>query len=397
MKNKLFSCNTLSVPSSHATRRKRECWLPKSRQGKTRGIAVAPFRCLVAMPPEGCTRVGKLPGCPSLDRGSREAEVGFEPRIFLSSVNLRPNHLGHLAQVDTSSRISEVVRNCHHQVFSLRGFLQNNGRIFQTVVELPIITFETVVLVQCNSIQSPKPNDPYLPWGFPEEFDLCDAVRVTDLKKITQCIGDGAQIDFLDGFGRTPLHYACQHGSYEATKMLLGNKAKVNIMDANRTTPLHLAAGGNHSAITKLLLLNGADIKVECLSGCRAVDFAPYGSETWQVLVDAETGKLPDVDDLTKTKLIPLVPKFAIQREIERQRALEEAKQQKKGKNKQVFISSGSDMHDGQTSCILRDRLLTPRCGCLARWLEWLEREFTDRKVRGSNPTSASRLLSRLR
>ncbi|KAG5455238.1 hypothetical protein CSKR_106460 [Clonorchis sinensis] len=31
------------------------------------------------------------------------------------------------------------------------------------------------------------------------------------------------------------------------------------------------------------------------------------------------------------------------------------------------------------------------------RWLRWLEREFTDRKVRGSNPTSACRLpLSRL-
>ncbi|KAG5448820.1 hypothetical protein CSKR_103530 [Clonorchis sinensis] len=33
-----------------------------------------------------------------------------------------------------------------------------------------------------------------------------------------------------------------------------------------------------------------------------------------------------------------------------------------------------------------------------ARWLKWLEREFTDRKVHGSNPNSASRLpLSRLR
>ncbi|KAG5442915.1 hypothetical protein CSKR_107403 [Clonorchis sinensis] len=27
-----------------------------------------------------------------------------------------------------------------------------------------------------------------------------------------------------------------------------------------------------------------------------------------------------------------------------------------------------------------------------ARWLKWLEREFTDRKVRGSNPTSVPRL-----
>ncbi|KER33032.1 hypothetical protein T265_00943 [Opisthorchis viverrini] len=32
-----------------------------------------------------------------------------------------------------------------------------------------------------------------------------------------------------------------------------------------------------------------------------------------------------------------------------------------------------------------------------ARWPKWLEREFTNRKVRGSNPTSATRLpLSRL-
>ncbi|KAG5443057.1 hypothetical protein CSKR_112154 [Clonorchis sinensis] len=32
-----------------------------------------------------------------------------------------------------------------------------------------------------------------------------------------------------------------------------------------------------------------------------------------------------------------------------------------------------------------------------ARWPKWLGREFTDRKVRGSNPTSASRIpLSRL-
>ncbi|OON16513.1 ankyrin repeat protein [Opisthorchis viverrini] len=98
-----------------------------------------------------------------------------------------------------------------------------------------------------------KPPDPYLPWGFPEEFDLCDAVRVNDLKKISQCIGDGAKIDFFDGFGRTPLHYACQC---------------------------------NHHAITKLLLISGAEIKIECLSGCRPIDFAPYGSETWQQGLD---------------------------------------------------------------------------------------------------------------
>ncbi|KAG5450137.1 hypothetical protein CSKR_112663, partial [Clonorchis sinensis] len=46
--------------------------------------AVAPFWCLTAMLPEGSTRAGILPGCPSLDRGSREAEVGFELWTFRS-------------------------------------------------------------------------------------------------------------------------------------------------------------------------------------------------------------------------------------------------------------------------------------------------------------------------
>ncbi|KAG5451599.1 hypothetical protein CSKR_110880, partial [Clonorchis sinensis] len=55
-----------------------------------------PFRCLAAVPPKGSTRAGILSGCPSLDRGSRESEVGFEPRTFCSG-NSRSNHLSHLA------------------------------------------------------------------------------------------------------------------------------------------------------------------------------------------------------------------------------------------------------------------------------------------------------------
>ncbi|KER33740.1 hypothetical protein T265_12532 [Opisthorchis viverrini] len=59
---------------------------------------VTPFRCLAAMPREGSTRAGMLPGCPSLDRGSREAEVGPEPQTF-RSVNSRSTHPSHLAPV----------------------------------------------------------------------------------------------------------------------------------------------------------------------------------------------------------------------------------------------------------------------------------------------------------
>ncbi|KER26851.1 LOW QUALITY PROTEIN: hypothetical protein T265_13922 [Opisthorchis viverrini] len=71
--------------------------------------AVAPFRCLAAMPPEGSTRARILSGCPSLDRGSRVAEVGFEPRTFRSA-NSRSNHLSHLAPPhDTTEFILQKV------------------------------------------------------------------------------------------------------------------------------------------------------------------------------------------------------------------------------------------------------------------------------------------------
>ncbi|KER22241.1 hypothetical protein T265_09609 [Opisthorchis viverrini] len=55
-----------------------------STRVKSHRSAVAPFRCLAAMPHKGCTRAGILPSFPSLDRGSREAEAGFEPRTLWS-------------------------------------------------------------------------------------------------------------------------------------------------------------------------------------------------------------------------------------------------------------------------------------------------------------------------
>ncbi|KER34120.1 hypothetical protein T265_00008 [Opisthorchis viverrini] len=45
---------------------------------------VAPFRYLVAMLPEGGTRAGILPGYPSLNKSSRNAEIGLKPRTFRS-------------------------------------------------------------------------------------------------------------------------------------------------------------------------------------------------------------------------------------------------------------------------------------------------------------------------
>ncbi|KER31367.1 hypothetical protein T265_02414 [Opisthorchis viverrini] len=43
-------------------------WITLVDKKERKRSAVAPFPCLAAMPPEGSTRAGILPGCPSLDR-----------------------------------------------------------------------------------------------------------------------------------------------------------------------------------------------------------------------------------------------------------------------------------------------------------------------------------------
>lgn len=58
-----------------------------------------------------------------------------------------------------------------------------------------------------ENIQRP---DGSVSWGFPDEVDLCEAAKCGDLKRIGKHIGNGVDVNFLDGFGRTPLHYAAQ-------------------------------------------------------------------------------------------------------------------------------------------------------------------------------------------
>ncbi|KER27485.1 LOW QUALITY PROTEIN: hypothetical protein T265_13775 [Opisthorchis viverrini] len=73
--------------------------LPLSRLGQLGSIPA------LMLPPRERTRARILPGCPSLDRGSRVTGVGFEPRTF-RSVNSNSNHLGHLALVYVQNRLS---------------------------------------------------------------------------------------------------------------------------------------------------------------------------------------------------------------------------------------------------------------------------------------------------
>ncbi|KAG5453775.1 hypothetical protein CSKR_113832 [Clonorchis sinensis] len=70
------------VTAKHRKIRRERLAIQGCNKKKDNRSTVTPFRCLAVMPSEGSTKTGILPGCPSLDRGGREAGVGFEPRTF---------------------------------------------------------------------------------------------------------------------------------------------------------------------------------------------------------------------------------------------------------------------------------------------------------------------------
>ncbi|KER22502.1 hypothetical protein T265_09423 [Opisthorchis viverrini] len=75
----------------------------KRSKKKRKRSAVAPFRCLAATPFEGSLRARILPGCPSLDRRSRVAEVGFKPRTDSVPTLIHHSHVTHSHKVFTET------------------------------------------------------------------------------------------------------------------------------------------------------------------------------------------------------------------------------------------------------------------------------------------------------
>ncbi|KAM3181693.1 hypothetical protein ACTXT7_013856 [Hymenolepis weldensis] len=144
------------------------------------------------------------------------------------------------------------------------------------------------------------------------EEELCEAAKTNDLNKSRRILAERVDPDFLNGFGLSPLHLACQNGNYEVAKLLICNKAAVDFANAIGVTPLHLAAKNNHLKCAQLLLLCGANPSNQTWSQCRAKEFSPRGSRLQYVLEQAEQGILPNPASVFGLNVEPIVPKFSI-------------------------------------------------------------------------------------
>ena len=125
--------------------------------------------------------------------------------------------------------------------------------------------------------------------------DLVDEVR--------SLIGQGAEVNGVDEYGRTPLHIAAAAGQLDIVKLLITHRARLDIKDNAGHTPLHYAAGAasmgeafpsSMTDIIRILLDNGANINARDSVGLTPLCYAADRRSKYMVQLLIDNGA--DID-----------------------------------------------------------------------------------------------------
>ncbi|MBL8713598.1 MAG: ankyrin repeat domain-containing protein [Alphaproteobacteria bacterium] len=114
-----------------------------------------------------------------------------------------------------------------------------------------------------------------------------------------------------DGDGKSPVHYAAEHGFGDILQLLAEKGADLNARNSQGNTPLHIVAQAGHANIARLLMDHGADAKITNASMNTPADVAekdyprladmirgvPPRAEPeagWQMLADDEVARVTE-------------------------------------------------------------------------------------------------------
>lgn len=96
---------------------------------------------------------------------------------------------------------------------------------------------------------------------------LFDTVQHGDIDGAQTLLDEGANPNFRNNSGTTPLHAAVKAGYTDVAELLLDYGADPDAKDTNDSTPLHIAVQQRYIAVVQLLLNRWADREVKNKSG----------------------------------------------------------------------------------------------------------------------------------
>jgi hypothetical protein len=132
----------------------------------------------------------------------------------------------------------------------------------------------TTLLFERGAEVNFKDKDGRTPLSFAAENRHVAVVRLLLMK--------GAEVNFEDESGQTPLWFAALNGHETIARLLLESGADVNFRDKGGRAALCLAAAEGHEAIVRLLLKNGAEVNFEDDRGWTPLSFAKH-QRHWMV------------------------------------------------------------------------------------------------------------------
>ena len=103
---------------------------------------------------------------------------------------------------------------------------------------------------------------------------LIDACLNGMTAEAERLIEEGAPVDWQDGSGRAPLHYASARGYTEIVMLLLENKCNINITTNDGNTPLIWAACWDKMDTVRALVKEGCDITFRGVRNKTAAEWA---------------------------------------------------------------------------------------------------------------------------
>ena len=119
-----------------------------------------------------------------------------------------------------------------------------------------------------------------------DEYILHSKVLESDLEGVQEAILNGADLNELDTFGHTALHWAVFRGYFDIVKVLLNAGANPNIISKDGVTPKWRAQDFGLEEIENLLTAHGG--KVDTGSDFDRTSFSIYNAAIGQPLPKEE-------------------------------------------------------------------------------------------------------------